>query len=185
MTSTAATPEMHSEIQPGEAKDVNITSTAVTPETQSGNQPGGPLFKLPKELRRMIYRLVLPPGEIRLYSIRDHLKQAPGVKPFHGGPSASQLTARDYIALLKTCSTIHDDAKSEVYENTKFVIQCSWDHVRRRGTLPYVFQHLKHARSVKLEVEVGEDERLPDVWMHKMPDQLSEAVNLKRLEISI
>jgi hypothetical protein len=163
-------------------------TSAATPE----QQPGGLLSRLPKELRGMIYSLVIPPGEIQLFSVRDHLKLARGAR----------AVACDYISLLATCRTVHDEAKAVLFESTEFKIHCSWDLSSSQSIVSLlgkqqwktwrdfspevdVFCHLQHARSISLYVYVNEDTMSRHSWMRKMPVELSSAADLKKLYISI
>jgi hypothetical protein len=181
-----------------------MTST-ITPETQPAIQLGGILFKLPKELRLHIYGMMFPPGEISLFSFRNHLKLArKRLQPagYHYHP---RQAARDYVAMLSTCRAVYDEAKFVLYQNTEFHIHCSWDPVNRRSILYtmgtmyerqwklwrdrspelHVFAHLQHARSIVLDVYLGSDTMHDDSWMHQMPVDLSGAPNLQKLHISV
>jgi hypothetical protein len=134
--------------------------------------------------------MMLPPGKINLCSIRDHLKLARSLPhPTEDDDSLSgdesdddsprlsvddrnPRLARDYIAMLAKCHAIHDEAKTILYENTHFKIQCSGDAQTRCATLQFmralghqqwvswrhgspevdVFHYLQHARSISLNV---------------------------------
>lgn len=167
-----------------------------------------------------------PPGKISLCSIRNHLKLArsplhPTEDAYSPHPFAREygtsisvdersprLIARDYIAMLATCRSIHDEARPILYENTEFRIHCSGKaefrcfslHARlthdRDPNGPWrlwrdcepevdVFQQLKHARSISFQVFLDPRATVrDDPWMQQMPIELSGALNLRKLHIS-
>lgn len=181
-------------------------SSVANLEYQPESQPGGVLSKLPKELRLEIYGMVFPPGDIHLFSIRDHLKLAPCNSGSPARRHSSRQTARDFFALLATCRAIHDEAKSMLYENTEFHVNCSWDPASRssiqyqmgavgmhfygnswRDCSPetHVFSKLQHARSIVIHVYLNTGPMREDSWMHQIHTELSGAIHLRKLHISI
>jgi len=179
-------------------------ASVATSTPQSEGQSEGPLLRLPEELRRIIYKLVFPPGKTNLFSVRDHLKLARQPRRYPG-PNKLWSFGRDYIALMTTCRAIHEEAKPILYENTEFVIHCSWDPVPERHMIYFVgshqwdswryedlpeidvFLHLRHAWSISINVRISKnrDSERKDLWMHQLPSEISGVIKLRKLHISV
>ena len=76
-------------------------------------QPGGHLFKLPDEIRLLIYEYVFPPCKVDIHAPR------PG--EWIDDDDIHDETAD--VALLSTCRTIYAEAAPVLYENTEFFIR--------------------------------------------------------------
>lgn len=80
-------------------------------------QPGGRLFKLPAEVRLLIYEHLFPPCKVNIHA------------PLEGewvDDNDIHVKSID-IAILATCRTIYTEAAPVLYENTEFYIrlECS------------------------------------------------------------
>lgn len=115
-----------------------MTST-VTPEEKPGKQTRGLWFKLPTELRLEIYELMFPRETISLVTFRNQLEKK----------ANANCSAGDYVAILATCRTIHDEAKPVLYANTHFDISCS---LGSTATLQKPV-NIQQARTIDLNIE--------------------------------
>jgi hypothetical protein len=87
-------------------------SAPSTPEAH----PGGILFKFPAELRLKIYECMFQPVEIDIFQFRYNLIKEP----------KWDLVAGQHVAILATCRAIYKEAQPVLYDNTRFIVHCSW-----------------------------------------------------------
>jgi hypothetical protein len=161
-------------------------------------QLDGRLFKLPPEIRVMIYEQMFPCDKVNVFAIN---------KVLHKSLDAHYV-AGNYTAILATCRTIYADAQPVFYNNTVFDIQVKnrywkddWEEADAKEVLgvnwaspPYDWLENTHSlvpakqvRRLTLSVEVSSTEpgETDETWTEQFKNELRGVSSLQSLHICL
>jgi hypothetical protein len=117
---------------------------------------------------------MFPRETISLVTFRDQLEKKANVN----------CSAGDYVAILATCRTIHDEAKPVLYTNTHYDVSCS---LGSTDTLQKPV-NIQQARTIGLNIELTRGSLFGDsanMWLNRLTASLSTFANLKKIHIKL
>lgn len=158
----------------------------------------GRLLGIPSEVRLLIYEKMFPPCKLDLYAYDNTL-----IKGIH-----SRLVASDFLNLLATCRTVHDEATPVLHANTEFhvnfafgfdetlpILRSFWGDPGRADYDKWMKNpeqeiSLKPVRKMSVTIwlsnEVHWSRQGPaNTWLEDLPSELDKALHLKELHITL